>query len=90
MSFGTKKTVHKKINPVDKGCLLTSSTVCNIGGWHLTFVVQFKYLGQRIDNFMCNDSDINREKKLIYTVRTSKLILGINVLNAVVLTLHAF
>ena len=73
MSFNTKKTVCMVFTPCDR-----HKRVCNsfpaftLAGCKLLFVDSFKCLGHIIDNAMCDDKDIHRELKSLFT-RTNML-----------------
>ena len=68
MSFNTKKTVCMVFNPCDRHKIVCNSfPVFTLAGCKLLFVDSFKYLGHIIDNTMCDDKDIHRELKSLYT-----------------------
>ena len=74
LSFNTKKTECMVFNPYDKHkAVCTSFPQFQLAGCYLSFVSQFRYLGHIIENTFCDDSDIHRELKYLFT-RTNLLI----------------
>ena len=68
MSFNTKKTVCMVFNPFNRGKIICSKfPEFTLAGCMLSFVEQFRYLGHIVDNKLCDDRDINREIKALYT-----------------------
>jgi hypothetical protein len=68
MSFNTKKTVCMIFNPCNRRKIV--STVFpqfTLSDCKLQFVEHFRYLGHIIDNFLCDDKDIEREIKALFT-----------------------
>jgi hypothetical protein len=73
MSFYTKKTVCMIFNPFDRRKIICKSfPEFSLAGCKLVFVDYFRYLGHVIDNCLCDDKDINREIKSLFT-RTNML-----------------
>ena len=68
MTFNTRKTDCMVFNPSDRHKIVTESfpafTLCDNS---LLFVNKFKYLGHIIENSFSDDSDINREIKMLFT-----------------------
>jgi len=68
MTFDVSKTVYMIFKPVN-----SRYTICDIfpalyaSGQILSFVTQFKYLGHVIRNDLCDDEDIKREIKALFT-----------------------
>ena len=61
-------------NPSQKSKIVSENyPALTLAGCQLAFVSSFKYLGHVIENNLCDDSDINRELKCLYT-RTNILI----------------
>ncbi|MFZ2537928.1 MAG: reverse transcriptase family protein [Oscillospiraceae bacterium] len=74
MTFNTLKTVCMIFNPKEKCKIICDNFPrFQLAGCNLDFVTKFKYLGHIIDHDMCDDDDINREIKCLYT-RTNILI----------------
>jgi len=73
MTFNTRKTVCMVFNHSDRCKIVAESfpafTLCD---YPLLFVNKFKYLGHIIENSYSDDSDINREIKMLFT-RTNVL-----------------
>lgn len=68
MSFNTKKTVCMVFNPLMRCKLVcVSFPEFTLAGSKLKFVDSFRYLGHIIDNYLCDDQDINREIKALFT-----------------------
>ena len=73
MSFNAKKTVCMVFNPCDRHKIVCNSfPVFTLADCKLLLVDSFKYLGHIIDNTMCDDKDIHRELKSLFT-RTNML-----------------
>ena len=68
MSFDTKKTVCMVFNPFNRRKIICSKfPEFSLAGCKLEFVEHFRYLGHIIDNCLCDDKDINKEIKALYT-----------------------
>ena len=68
MTFDTKKTVCMVFNPTDRRKVACASFPdFTLAGCKLKFVDSFRYLGHIIDNCSCDDQDINREFKALFT-----------------------
>ena len=70
MSFNTVKTVCMVFDPKDSKKLLHKSIVFPqfmLGGRQLSFVKEFKYLGNIIDDSLSDDNDIKREIRCLFT-----------------------
>jgi hypothetical protein len=68
MSFNTKKTVCMVFNPFNRRKIICSKfPEFTLAGCQLQFVEHFRYLGHVIDNSLCDDMDINREIKALFT-----------------------
>jgi hypothetical protein len=68
MSFNTKKTVCMVFNPFNRRKIIcTSFPEFSLAGSKLEFVEHFRYLGHIVDNCLCDDKDINREVKALFT-----------------------
>ena len=68
MSFNTKKTVCMVFNPFNRGKIICSKfPEFTLADCMRSFVEQFRYLGHIVDNKLCDDRDINREIKALYT-----------------------
>ena len=73
MSFNTKKTVCMIFNPCNRRKIVSNVfPQFMLSGCRLEFVEHFRYLGHIIDNFLCDDKDIEREIKALFT-RTNML-----------------
>ena len=68
MTFNTKKTVCMVFNPTDRRKVVCPSFPdFTLACCKLKFVDSFRYLGHIIDNCLCDDQDINREIKALFT-----------------------
>jgi len=68
MTFNTKKTVCMTYNPCNRRKIVCSSfPQFTLAGCKLQFVDKFRYLGNIIDNCLCDDQDIQREIKALFT-----------------------
>ena len=68
MTFNTKKTVCMVFNPTDRRKVVCASFPdFTLAGFKLKFVDSFRYLGHIIDNCLCDDQDIKREIKALFT-----------------------
>ena len=68
MSFNTKKTVCMIFNPCNRHKIVSSVfPQFTLSGCKLQFVEHFRYLGHIIDNVLCDDKDIEREIKALFT-----------------------
>jgi len=63
LCFNTKKTVTMIFNPHHHYKRLHSV----FPSFSLSFVTQFKYLRHLIEDTLCDDSDINRELRCLFT-----------------------
>jgi len=74
MSMNLNKTVCMVFNPLNKHKVVSDLfPPLKISSCNLSYVSQFKYLGHMIDNKLCDDVDINRELKCLFS-RTNLLI----------------
>ena len=68
MSFNTKKTVCMVFNPYNRRKIICAAfPQFTLAGCKLQFVEHFGYLGHIIDNRLCDDKDIQREIKALFT-----------------------
>lgn len=68
MSFNTKKTVCMVFNPYNRRKIICAAfPQFTLAGCKLQFVEHFRYLGHIIDNCLCDDKDIQREIKTLFT-----------------------
>ena len=68
MSFNTKKTVCMVFNPHNRHKIICATfPQFTLAGCELQFVDSFRYLGHIIDNSLCDDKDIQREVKALFT-----------------------
>lgn len=68
MSFNTKKTVCMVFNPYNRRKIICAAfPQFTLAGCKLQFVEHFRYLGHIIDNCLCDDKDIQREIKALFT-----------------------
>ena len=73
MTFNTKKTVCMIFNPCNRRKIVSNAfPQFTLSDCKLQFVEHFRYLGHIIDNFLCDDKDIEREIKALFT-RTNML-----------------
>ena len=68
MSFNAKKTVCMVFNPFNRRKIICSKfPEFKLVDCKLKFIERFRYLGHIIDNCICDDKDINREVKALFT-----------------------
>ena len=68
MTFNTKKTVCMVFNPTDRRKVVCASFPnFTLAGCEVKFVDSFRYIGHIIDICLCDDQDINREIKALFT-----------------------
>jgi len=68
MSFNAKKTVCMVFKLFNRRKIICSQfSEFSLAGCKLEFVEHFRYLGHIIDNCLCDDKDINREVKALFT-----------------------
>jgi len=68
MLFNTMKTVSMVFNPNNRRKIISAVfPQFTLAGCKLQFVEHFRYLGHIIDDCLCDDKDIQREIKALFT-----------------------